>query len=348
MLFVTQADNAPRIVLCAAKGGQKQSRQDYDNRNDSQKLDERECAGFLWTIGLSQAQDGLHWPAAVPHLTSSIIVPLHSENKDKSDHIEHTAHSPSAGRCASGPTQPAIFCRGMVLAIFAPPFKINSDARVVAVEVERKTGDMLRVVVVDDDADTRLYFKDVLDGAPGLTCVGCCSSGTQAIAEVPRLHPDVLLMDIRMPGLDGIECAKRLKRRGPGLKIIMMTGACAAFTVESQHAGADAYLTKPVTPEQCLATIRFLAAGRPNEKRLDPKTQLGSVRIQTSEKCNSLTPRDTEVMQLLARGLLYKEIADQLGMSYSAVHKHQHAIFQKLEVSNRSQAVRRWLEAGGD
>jgi DNA-binding NarL/FixJ family response regulator len=187
----------------------------------------------------------------------------------------------------------------------------------------------VRVVVVDDDSDMRLFLKDLLEGTGEFTCVGSFSTATEALLQIPMLHPQLVLMDIRMPHMTGIECTQRIKTLLPDVKIVMITGLHeGTFMQESLQAGADAYLLKPITADQCLATIKFAVKGE-------------------EETAALLTTRERQVMQFLAQGLLYKEIAERLGISYSAVHKHQHKIFLKLQATNRSEAIRRWRDLGG-
>jgi DNA-binding NarL/FixJ family response regulator len=187
----------------------------------------------------------------------------------------------------------------------------------------------IRVAVVDDDEDIHLLIKDLLQGTPDFSCAGCFSNATDALARLPGLEPDLVLMDIRMPGGSGIECTARLKRAMPRVKIIMVTGVHDADSVaKSLEAGADDYLTKPVTADQCLATLRF------------------ALRDQARD-CSRLSVRENEVMRRLAEGLLYKEIADKLEISYAVVHKLLHKIFVKLHVSNRTEAISKWHAEGG-
>lgn len=205
-------------------------------------------------------------------------------------------------------------------------------------------GRKIRVAVVDDDEDMHLLIKDVLQGTRDFTCVGGFSNAAEALTSLPRLRPDLILMDIGMPGVSGIECTRRLKQALPRVKVVMITGLHDANSIENAlQAGADAYLIKPITSDQCLAALKFATAHRRRRKA----SQRESAEIASSAFSAKLTTRDNEVMKLLARGFLYKEIAGKLGMSYSAVHKHQHHIFKKLRVGNRSEAIRKWFEAGG-
>jgi DNA-binding NarL/FixJ family response regulator len=197
------------------------------------------------------------------------------------------------------------------------------------VVAEGKVRNRIRVAVVDDDEDLRLLIKDLLQRTHDFSCIGCFSNAEDALAGLPTLGPDLVLMDIRMPGVNGIECAARLKRAMPQVRIIMMTGMHGAGAIaKSRAAGAVDYLAKPVTPEQILSTLRFVAEGRPKD-------------------CPRLSQRENEVMRWLAAGLLYKEIADKMGISYAVVHKLLHGIFEKLHVSNKTEAISKWRAEAG-
>lgn len=195
------------------------------------------------------------------------------------------------------------------------------------------------VVIVDDDADIRLCLKDILHGAEGYRFIGGFSNSADALDAIPKLNPDLALMDIRLPGLDGIECTKALRQKVPGLKIVMLTGVHDNHSIEkSVKAGAVAYLVKPLTPDQCLATLKCVVAyGQkcqpvPNQ---DP-------RATSLPSCPLLTQSENNLMKYLADGLLYKEISDRLKISYSAVHKIQHRIYVKLRATNRTEAILKW------
>lgn len=201
-----------------------------------------------------------------------------------------------------------------------------------------------RIVVVDDEKDTCLYFQDVLQAAEDFRFAGSFANARDALNGIPRLQPDLVLMDIRLPDLDGIECTKRLKHAMPRLKIIIVTGRHDENAVRrSLQAGANDFLIKPVSAEQCLATLKFAAAKR-METEPNPEKSSDSF-SSSSTTCLPISPRENEVLESLADGLLYKEISDRLGISYTAVRKYQHKLFQKLHVTNRSEAIRLWLDA---
>jgi DNA-binding NarL/FixJ family response regulator len=203
-----------------------------------------------------------------------------------------------------------------------------------------------RVAVVDDDADTRFFFKDVLESAKGFRFAGDFPNAREALRGIPQLRPDLAVMDIRMPGLNGIECTRQLKRDMPRLKIVIITGTHNTDAVNtSLLAGADAYLIKPIDADQFLATLQFATVGGTEAGQSAQKSGQNVFPSAPSGNCARLSPREKQVLENLADGLLYKEISDKLGISYAAVHKYQHIVFQKLQVSNRSEAIRLWLDS---
>lgn len=202
---------------------------------------------------------------------------------------------------------------------------------------------IVRVAIVDEEADTRLFLADLLQSAPGFKVIGLFSSATGALIGIPRLRPDLALMKVGQPDWNGIECTRQLKRMLPCLKIVIITGRYDENWVkESWLAGADNYLIKPITADQYLATLRFATGCRPEIKPALETPNASIPASLSSERRSLLSPREIEVMNNLANGLLYKEIAEKLGVSFSAVHKHQHNIFRKLRVMNRTEAVAKW------
>ncbi len=216
---------------------------------------------------------------------------------------------------------------------------------VTAIRVQANPTVARSVAVVDDDEDTLLYFSDLLASTGDFSCLGRFSTGARALLEIPCLNPDLVLMDIRLPDVNGIECARRLKLQMPGVKIIMLTAMHDANSIQkSLDAGADAYLTKPGTAEQCLAALRFADRDRLGLKGLPPGIEQSPKRAGSRATLPPITDREGEVMGYLAAGLLYKEIADRMRISFSAVHKHQHNVFRKLGAGNRTEAVIAWRQ----
>jgi DNA-binding NarL/FixJ family response regulator len=202
----------------------------------------------------------------------------------------------------------------------------------------------MEVVIVDGDAATRLFLQRILEQSGEYRCVGCCTNGEEALREVPGLHPRIVLMDIQMPGISGIECLRRLKRRFPGLIVVLVSELTDPETMSAAlAAGGDGYLTKPFAVAQCLATVRF------SVRRYRSAPADGGEIHRPSREVDHvcLTDREHHVISCLAKGLLYKEIADELSLSFSTVHKLQHRIFLKLRVTNRTEAVTKWRNGNG-
>src|SRR5579885_1607196 len=198
------------------------------------------------------------------------------------------------------------------------------------------------VAVVGGDAESRLYFREMLESAEGFGCVGDFARATDALKSISALQPDCVLMSVRLPDGNGWECIARLKDVLPHLRVVLVGGRGEAEGMESaRDAGADAWLVQPVHVEQCLATLRWVTV-----QRAEPGRSTGGAcsSVRPVEGALPIRPRQQAILQGLAAGLLYKEIAQRLGLSYSAVHKHQHQIFRKLRVNNRSEAIALWLK----
>ena len=200
----------------------------------------------------------------------------------------------------------------------------------------------LCVSIVDDEFDDRLLMEWVISQSAGFRLSGSHASAQEALTDIPAKTPDVVLMDIRMPGISGIECLRRLKVILPSLIVVLVSGLNDAKTMlAAREAGGDGYLTKPFTAEQCLATLRY-SCWRKGSIEYDP-FQSSFARDRAKAQ---LTNLENQVMECLANGLLYKEVADHLHISYTAVHKCQHRIFLKLHAGNRTEAVAKWRIVG--
>ena len=201
------------------------------------------------------------------------------------------------------------------------------------------------VLLVDDDADARTAMRFYLEGR-GFT-VGEAADGEEALARAHELRPALVLMDINMPGMNGIECASRVRTAYPQVEIIMLTVYQDADNVmRSLAAGANGYLLKRATRDDLLAAIhQVLAGGSPMSSQIARKVvqafrQPASVENET----NKLSAREQEVLALLAKGFLYKEIAMQLNIGYDTVHNYIRRIYEKLRVRSRGQAVAKYFE----
>ena len=203
-----------------------------------------------------------------------------------------------------------------------------------------------RVVVVEDDSNLRKTMLAFINRSPGYCCAGTFADGETALAEIPRLKPDVVLMDIGLPGMSGIECVSRLKAVMPATPIIMLTVYDEGdYLFDSLKAGASGYLLKRAIGDKLLEAMQEArAGGLPLTRHMAAKVgqyfqKFGKNRTEV----NTLTPREQEVLQLLADGFRYKEIAGVMGISLDTVREHARRIYSKLHVTSRTEAVVKYL-----
>ena len=205
----------------------------------------------------------------------------------------------------------------------------------------------IKVAVVDDDAGVRTKLAHAVARFGGCVCVGQFSSGEEALAGLPAAAPDVVLMDINLPGMNGIECVRRLKPAYPGIEFIMLTVYEDTESVfNALSAGASGYLLKLVTRQELLEAIqRVHAGGSPMTSHIARKVVQSFRHPAPMEtETTKLSPREQQVLEYLAKGFLYKEISDALDLSYDTVHNHIRHIYEKLHVRSRTQAVTKYLD----
>ena len=207
-----------------------------------------------------------------------------------------------------------------------------------------------QVVVVEDDGNLRRTMVAFINRAPGYRCAAAFADAETALAEIPRLKPDVVLMDIGLPGINGIECVSRLKAILPSLPIIMLTVYDEDdYLFDSLKAGASGYLLKRALGDRLVEALQQAQAGGlplARDMAAQVKQHFQNIGRQQSE-VNSLTPREQEVLQLLADGFRYKEIAAQMGVCLDTVRAHASRIYFKLHVSSRTEAVVKYLGGAG-
>lgn len=213
----------------------------------------------------------------------------------------------------------------------------------------------LRVVVVDDHELARESLKYMLSDASGIEIVGEAGNGLAAIAVSSRLLPDLVLMDVRMPEMDGLTATRELKKKHPRISVLMLTmHDNPDYLLEALKAGASGYVLKDAAEEEVVSAVRQVRDG---ESPLDPKLAARLLRRMaagdTGQKVSKvpppaqpLTAREVEVLGFLKLGNTNRQIAQELYISVGTVKNHVEHIIQKLEVSDRTQAVVRSLEMG--
>jgi DNA-binding NarL/FixJ family response regulator/class 3 adenylate cyclase len=236
---------------------------------------------------------------------------------------------------------------------FDRPVPIYQVEAVEAVAQPEPSG--VRIVIVDDQALVRAGFRMILEAEEDIDVVGEAADGREAVAEVQRLRPDVVLMDVRMPEVDGIEATRRLLGSdGTTAKVVMLTTFdMDEYVYEALRAGASGFLLKDVPPEQLVAGIRAVASGdallAPSVTRRVIEEFVSrppeSVRTPPPELAE-LTAREAEILRLLARGLSNAEIAKELVVSETTVETHVAHVLMKLGLRDRVQAVVFAYEAG--
>ncbi len=206
------------------------------------------------------------------------------------------------------------------------------------------------VSIVEDDSTARGMLENWIRRAPGYRCLGAHGSGEAALAALPEEKPAVVLMDINLPGMTGIECVRRLKPQMPQTQFVMLTVyEDADHIFNALVAGASGYLLKRMPREEVLAAVKDVhAGGSPMSSNIARKVVQSFQRIgsqATNEE--DLSPREREVLALLARGYLYKEIAESLQISVPTVNTYIRRIYEKLHVRSRSQAVAKYTHVPG-
>jgi DNA-binding NarL/FixJ family response regulator len=213
----------------------------------------------------------------------------------------------------------------------------------------------IRVLVVDDQPLIRAGFHKMVEARPDLEVVGEAADGAQAVAQARRLGPDVVLMDIRMPAMDGLEATRQLA--GPGVAnptkvLILTTFDLDEYVFEALRAGASGFLLKDAPPEELAAAIRVIAAG---EALLAPSVTRRLIqrfadqpppKAVDAKALGRLTDRETEVLRLVARGLSNAQIATELVVSETTVKSHVAHLLMKLGLHDRVQAVVLAYETG--
>lgn len=204
----------------------------------------------------------------------------------------------------------------------------------------------INVSIVEDDERVRESLAGVLDATAEFRCHKTYRSGEEALQGIPNERPDILLMDIQLPGMSGIECVARIKEKLPDLPVVMLTVFEDSEKVfKALEAGACGYLIKRTPSQDLLAALRQVHdGGAPMTARIARMVVQSFQRMGTSKRdTENLTPREREILELLAHGDLCKEIAEKLGLSLRTVHTHLKHIYEKLHVRSRTQAVLKFI-----
>ncbi|WP_035610804.1 response regulator transcription factor [Haloferula sp. BvORR071] len=199
-----------------------------------------------------------------------------------------------------------------------------------------------QVAVVEDSPTTREALKTIIDLTPDLECVAICSTGEEALKILPKLRPEMVLMDIQLPGISGIDCVGQLKEKLPEVLVIMVTVYEDPVRIFSAlRAGACGYLLKRSSPEDVVAAIREVrgGGGAMSGGVAMKVIQYFSSQQSKSEELETLTRRETEVLELVSFGLSNKDIASRLNFTVDAVRWHLKNVYAKLHVHTRTEAA---------
>jgi DNA-binding NarL/FixJ family response regulator len=210
---------------------------------------------------------------------------------------------------------------------------------------------MIKVSIVEDDTKLRETLVRYFAGQPGFRCLNAYPNAEAALADLPEHTPDVVLMDINLPGMSGIECVARLRQVAPSLKIIMLTVFEESEQVfKALSAGAFGYLVKSNRPARILEAIREVhGGGSPMSGHIARKVvQSFQAQAAARAETDTLTGRELEVLQGLSRGHPYKQIASELGISLSTVRTYIQRIYEKLHVHSQTEAVMKLSRQPGD
>lgn len=203
---------------------------------------------------------------------------------------------------------------------------------------------LITVALVEDDPAVRSSLRQILRTAGDVRCVAEYPNAEDAIRKWPQLPPQVAILDINLPGMSGVECVRRLVEKSPGTQFMMLTVYDHNDAIfDSLAAGAHGYLVKPASAAELLSAVRDVhSGGAPMTSNIARRVVQAFKRpVANGPRAGmeTLSEREAEVLDLLAQGYLYKEIAVNMGVSYHTIHSHVRHIYEKLHVRSRAQAV---------
>jgi DNA-binding NarL/FixJ family response regulator len=206
----------------------------------------------------------------------------------------------------------------------------------------------IRVAIVEDDRAVRENLSLLIEAAHGFSCVARCASAEEAWQQLPDVSPDVVLMDIHLPGRNGINCLAHLRTVLPQTQVIMLTiEEDSELVFESMKAGATGYLVKHATPQEILEAVSDVhRGGAPMSSQIARKVVTAFRKQPEAPSSDArLSPREEQVLRLLAKGHRSKEIADELGVGLGTVNTYVRHIYEKLHVRSRAEAVARFMRS---
>jgi DNA-binding NarL/FixJ family response regulator len=209
---------------------------------------------------------------------------------------------------------------------------------------------MITVGLVEDNDTVRQTLSELIEAAPGYRCVCACATAKEAMAEIPKARPEVVLMDIHLPGESGIACTARLKAKMPELQVVILTVyKDTELIFRALKAGASGYLLKRAPTADVLRAVADVKSGGAPMTGEIARLVVQSFQAEPSDGLNEqgLSPRELEILELLSEGITNKKIAARLGISAETVRTHLGRIYEKLHVHGRLEAVTKYLKAAG-
>ena len=204
----------------------------------------------------------------------------------------------------------------------------------------------ITVSIVEDNDKLRGTLARVINRADGFRCVSDYANAEDALKDLPQARPEVVLMDINLPGMNGVECVRQLKQLLPQTQVMMLTVYEDTENIfNALTAGASGYMLKRTSTKELLEAIQeVLRGGSPMTMHIARKVVLSFQKTAaTAQATENLSEREQQVLDLLSQGLMYKEIADKLAISYETVHTYIRRIYEKLQVRTRTEAVAKFL-----